>query len=305
MNDYILETKNLSKKYNAFFALNEVNIHIPKGSIYGLVGNNGAGKSTFLKLLAGHVFPTSGELIIFQKTSQTELNDTRKNMGFLIENAGFFPNMTVEQALTYYSIQKGVPNSEKMEETLVLCGLIEKRKTKCGKLSLGQKQRLGLAISMLGEPNILILDEPINGLDPSGIIEFRSILKKLNEEKKITILLSSHILSELEHIASHYGFLKEGRLLQEVSREKLLEKCASYIDLTLSDGERYAAIFERSFPNQPFKMVSDHTIRILNPTGNGEAFSRLAYENGISILEMKQTKSSLEDYYTELMTETR
>lgn len=305
MKDYILETTNISKKYKSFFALNQVSIHIPKGAIYGLVGNNGAGKSTLLKLLAGHVFPTSGELRMFQKTSQTELNHARKNMGFLIENAGFFPNMTVEQALTYYSIQKGVPNSEKTEETLSLCGLLEKRKTKCGKLSLGQKQRLGLAISILSEPEILILDEPINGLDPSGIIEFRNLLKTLNEEKKITILLSSHILSELEHIASHYGFLKEGRLIQEISKENLLEKCANYIDLTLSGIDRYAAILEQSFPNQPFKMVSDDTIRILNPTGNAEAFSRLAYEYGISILEMKQKKSSLEDYYTELMTETR
>lgn len=184
-----METRQVTKTYGSFLALDHVNIHVRKGC--------------------------------------------------MIEQLGFFSNMTVEQTLKYYCIQKGIPDKGRILEMMKMAGIYEKRKSKCGTLSLGQKQRLGLGIAMLGEPKILILDEPINGLDPSGIIEFRNLLRRLNEEKKITILLSSHILSELQQIADVYGFLSRGVLLEEISREEFREKCADCIELSLSDTAGY------------------------------------------------------------------
>ena len=164
--------------------------------------------------------------------------------------AGIFPNMTVEQTLRYYCIQKGIPDKGQILEMMKMTGIYEKRKSKCGTLSLGQKQRLGLGIAMLGEPKILLLDEPINGLDPSGIIEFRNLLRRLNEEKKITILLSSHILAELQQIADVYGFLSRGVLLEEISTEELRERCADCIELSLSDTAGYCVYLEKAFPEE-------------------------------------------------------
>ncbi|MEG2823004.1 MAG: ATP-binding cassette domain-containing protein, partial [Lachnospiraceae bacterium] len=197
MSEYVIETKQVTKAYGSLLALNHVDIHVKKGSIYGLIGDNGSGKSTLLKLLAGHSFATEGEIQLFGKYGEKELENARKKIGCMVEQPGFFPNMTVEQTLKYYCMQKGIPDTKKVMEMLKLTGIVEKRKSKCATLSLGQKQRLGLAIAMLSEPQLLILDEPINGLDPSGIIEFRHLLHHLNKEKNITILLSSHILSEL------------------------------------------------------------------------------------------------------------
>ena len=181
MNRYVIETKQITKTYNPrspFIALDHVDLHVSEGCIYGLIGDNGAGKSTLLKLLAGHIFPTNGELCLFGETEEKALCNIRKNIGCLIEYPCFVPGMTVEQTLHYYAIQKGVPDNKKIGEAIQLTGLSEKQHAKCKTLSLGQKQRLGLAVALLGEPQILILDEPINGLDPSGIVEFRSILQQ-------------------------------------------------------------------------------------------------------------------------------
>ena len=200
-----------------------------------------------MKLLAGQSFPTKGEIEILGKHGLKDLENVRKQMGCMIEQPGFFPNMTVEQTLKYYCIQKGIPDTGRILEMMKMTGIYEKRKSKCGTLSLGQKQRLGLGIAMLGEPQILILDEPINGLDPSGIIEFRNLLRRLNEEKKITILLSSHILAELQQIADVYGFLSRGVLLEEISTEELRERCADCIELSLSDTAGYCVYLEKAF----------------------------------------------------------
>ncbi len=258
MNRYVIETKQITKTYNPrspFIALDHVDLHVSEGCIYGLIGDNGAGKSTLLKLLAGHIFPTNGELCLFGETEEKALCNIRKNIGCLIEYPCFVPGMTVEQTLHYYAIQKGVPDNKKIGEAIQLTGLSEKQHAKCKTLSLGQKQRLGLAVALLGEPQILILDEPINGLDPSGIVEFRSILQQLNEQKNITILLSSHILSELQHLATVYGFLNKGILLEEISSEALHAKCANCIELTVSDAEKYTVLLEKIFPEENYKVL--------------------------------------------------
>ena len=300
MNEYVIKTTQLTKKFGSFTALEHVNIHVKKGSIYGLIGDNGAGKTTLLKLLTGLLFPTEGELSLLGKSGQAELENARKSIGSMIEQPGFFPNLTVEQNLNYYSIQKGIPDRNKITEMLELTGLTTKKKTRCKNLSLGQKQRLGLAIALIGEPRLLLLDEPINGLDPSGIVEIRALLHRLNEEKNITVLLSSHILSELEQLADTYGFLSGGRLIEEISADALHEKCADCLELKLSDPERYAALLEMQLPEENYRVFPDKLIRIYSPGHDPEFYSRLALDAQICITEMQTIQSSLEDYYIEL-----
>ncbi|WP_455713969.1 ABC transporter ATP-binding protein [Anaerosporobacter sp.] len=300
MNEYVIETKQITKSYGSILALDNVNIHVKKGSIYGLIGDNGAGKSTLLKLLAGHAFATSGEIQLFGKYDEKELERCRKQTGCMIEQPGFFPDMTVEKMLEYYRIQKGIPDKGKVDEMLILTDIVEKRKSKCKNLSLGQRQRLGLAIAMIGEPQLLLLDEPINGLDPSGIIEFRNLLHHLNKHKNITILLSSHILSELQQIATFYGFLSKGKLIEEISAQALQEKCSDCIEMTVSDVEKYSVLLEHFFPKDFYKVLPDKAIRILKPQEQPEAYSRLASEHGIYITGMGRIQSSLEDYYMDL-----
>ena len=300
MNDYVIETKQVTKAYGSLLALDHVNIHVKRGSIYGLVGDNGSGKSTLLKLLAGHSYATEGEIQIFGKYGEKELECTRKKIGCMIEQPGFFPNMTVEQILKYYCIQKGIPDRKKVDKMVKLMGITEKRNSKCRNLSMGQKQRLGLAIAMMGEPQLLVLDEPINGLDPSGIIEFRNLLHRLNEEKNITILLSSHILSELQQIATVYGFLSKGILIEEISSHALLEKCSDCIEITVSDVEKYSVLLEKNSPKETFKVLPENNISIYRPQEKAEDHSKLASKNGIYITGMRTIQSSLEDYYMEL-----
>lgn len=300
MNEYVIETEQVTKAYGSFFAVDHVDIHVRRGSIYGLVGDNGAGKSTLLKLLVGHNFATDGEIRLFGKYEEKEVENSRKKIGCIIEQPGFFPNMTVEQTLKYYCIQKGIPDTKKVMEMLNLTGIAEKRKRKCKTLSLGQKQRLGLAIAMIGEPQLLILDEPINGLDPSGIIEFRNLFHRLNEEKNITILLSSHILSELQQIATIYGFLNKGILIEEIASHALQEKCSDCIEITVSDIEKYSFLLEKEFPKESYKVLPENNIHIYKPQERAEVYSKLASENNIYITSMQKIQSSLEDYYIEL-----
>lgn len=300
MNDYVIETKQVTKAYDSFFALDHVDLHVRKGCVYGLIGDNGAGKSTLLKILAGLCFATEGEIRLFGKYTQKEQMHARRQMGCMIEQPGFFPNMTVEQTLKYYGIQKGVPDRKKADEMMELVGLEKKRKNKCRTLSLGQKQRLGLAIAMLGEPRLLLLDEPVNGLDPSGMMELRGVFRRLNEERNITILLSSHILTELQQIATAYGFLAKGRLIEEISASALQEKCSDCIELTVSDPEAYAALFAKTFPKETYHVLAGKQIRISKPQADPEIYSKLAYENRIYIKGMQVICTSLEDYYMEL-----
>ena len=300
MNDYVIEARQITKKYRSVPALNQVNLGVQPGSIYGLIGDNGAGKSTLLKLLAGHIFPTAGEIRLFGQSGERELRRCRRQMGVIIEHPGFFPNMTVERTLEYYRIQKGVPGRKKAEQIMELVGILEKRREKCKCLSLGQQQRLGLAIALLGEPALLVLDEPVNGLDPSGIVELRALLQRLNTEKRITILLSSHILSELQQTATMFGFLSRGNLLEEISAQELREKCADRLDIAVEDREKYAALLAKHFPEENWRVLPEGTIQSRGFRREPGAYSRLAMEHGLCILKLERRSASLEDYYMNL-----
>lgn len=300
MKDYIIETRQVTKSYSSLLALDNVSIHVRRGDIYGLIGDNGAGKTTLLKMLVGHIWPAKGEIYLFNQQGEKHLERCRRQIGAIIEEPGFFPSLSVEKNIEYYRILKGIPGKERTEEVLRLVGIWDRRKSKSKDLSMGMKQRLGLAIALIGEPQILILDEPINGLDPSGIIEFRNLLHRLNKEKNITILLSSHILSELQQTASTFGFLKKGKLIEEISAQDLREKCADYLEISVSDVEAYAALLEQHFPKESYKILPNHVVQLSNPQSNVEEYSQLASAHGILITGLERHQHSLENYYMRL-----
>lgn len=300
MRENVIEARSLTKKYRDVTALKDVDITVKRGDIYGLIGDNGAGKTTFLKMLTGQIYPSGGEIRMFGAYSERELGQNRKRTGAIVESPGFYPKLSVEKNLEYYRIQKGIPGKGKVEEVLKTIGLWEKRRKKGGTLSMGMKQRLGLGIALLGEPELLILDEPINGLDPSGIIEMRNLLIKLNREKNITIIISSHILSELEQIATIYGFLSQGWLLKEITADELHEQCAVYLDIAVTEPERYAALLEKEWKDISYQVLPDASIRIKNPEMTSDAYSLLAADHAIGVLKLEQKQMMLEEYYMNL-----
>lgn len=297
MREAVIHTCGLTKRYGKLTALDHADLTIHRGDIYGLVGDNGAGKTTFLKLITGMVFPSEGEFELFGKRTLREQEKARRRVGAMIENAAFYEQMTVERNLEYYRIQRGLPGKECVEEVLQLTNLTEQRGKLCKKLSMGMKQRLGLAIAMLSEPEVLILDEPINGLDPSGIIEVRNILRRLNEEKNITILLSSHILSELEQIATTYGFLQKGRVKEQISAKDLHAKCRSYIEIAVSDASSYSVLLEKEFPYINYQIRPDNVLHIFDNEKEAAVYSDLAGKHGISVRHLENHQMTLEEYY--------
>lgn len=303
--EYIVEARELCKSFGSFQALKKINLQVKRGEIYGLIGDNGAGKTTFLKLLAGQSYLTEGELLLFGTSDPVSQNRQRKRMGVLIEEPGFYSQLTVEKNLEYYRIQKGIPGKEAVERALEFTKLTDVRKKMGKQLSLGMRQRLGLAIALLGEPELLLLDEPINGLDPSGIIEMRQLFEKLSREKNITILISSHILLELEQVADVYGFLDQGILMEQIGREELQEKCSDYIEIRVSDPQKYCVLLERELPGEKYQVRPDGAVRILQPGEGADFYGRIAGRQGIGIYELEQRKTSLEQYFLKLKEESR
>ncbi len=302
MNDgnAIIQTRQLTKQYGQALALDHVDLSIPKGSIYGLVGNNGAGKTTLLKILLGQVFPSFGGFRLWEAQEEPAWRKNRRRCGAIIEAPGFFPHMTAVQNLEYYRIQRGIPGKEKVMEKLEEVGLGDAARKKFRQMSLGMKQRLGLALALLGEPELLLLDEPINGLDPAGIMEIRALLQKLNREKRITILISSHILAELENMATDYGFLNRGKMIQQISAKRLHELCGIYMQIRVTEPERYAALLERELHLTDYKVLPDGTIHIPGVPEDVTVYGKLAVEQGIGLLALERREMHLEDYYMHL-----
>lgn len=299
----IVQARGLTKQYGKTTALNKVDLDIPRGSIYGLVGNNGAGKTTFLKILLGQVFSTSGQFSLWEAQDEISWRGNRRRCGAIIEAPGFYPNMTAAQNLEYYRIQRGIPGKEKVAETLAQVGLSNVAHKKFKQMSLGMKQRLGLGLALLGEPELLLLDEPINGLDPAGIIEIRNLLLRLNREKNITILISSHNLPELENMATDYGFLNRGKLIRQIDAPSLHEQCGTYLEIRVTEPERYAALLERELHLTDYKVMPDGAIRVMQQTQDAAPYGRLAVEQGMDLLELERREIQLEDFYMRLIGE--
>lgn len=296
--EYLLTTEHLSKQYGKQKAVDGVNMHVKKGEIYGLIGRNGAGKTTILKILSGLAAPTEGTVSLFGK-DEKESKVLRSRIGTLIENPGVYANMSAYENLKMKCLAMGVPPKETIKELLKIVGLENTGKKHVKKFSLGMKQRLGIALALVGNPDLVILDEPINGLDPQGIVEVRAVIETLNKEQGITFIISSHILEELSKIATKYGIIHNGVMLQEMTREQLMEKCGEYIELRTPDTKQACTVIE-SLGIMKYKVVDAETIQIYEQLQeSGNIALRLA-ENKIVMKGIVVKNEALEDYYLKL-----
>ena len=301
MREIILKTNNLTKKYKNFIALDNINITIQKGDIYGLIGRNGAGKTTLMKLITTLTNKTGGSFSLFG--SEEELTESKRRIGCLIESPAFFDNLTAYQNLKYYSIQKGIVNEKQIDKVLKTVDLFKEKNKKFKKFSLGMKQRLGVAFAILDNPDFIILDEPINGLDPIGIKEIRDTLKKLNEEEKITILISSHILSELYLIANHFCFIDQGRIIKDVSKEELDLECSKCIVIKTKDVKKATVVLEKELSTTNYKVIDNTEIRLYDYLENSAKVNKTLLTNGLDIMGIYESGISLEDYFNSLIKE--
>lgn len=296
--DTVLETNNLEKKYKGFKALNHLNIHIEKGAIYGLIGKNGAGKTTLIRIICGLQEPTNGTYSIYGVNNSGNIASARKRMGAIIETPSIYGEMTARDNLIEQYKLVGMPSLDGIDGLLKLVGLENTAKKKAKNFSLGMKQRLGIAIALANNPDFLILDEPINGLDPQGIIEIRELILRLNKEKRITILISSHYLDELSKIATHYGFLDNGSIINEISSEELMKKMEHKIILKVSNPKDFVKYFEKN--EITYEVIDNKTINIYGKYNLSRFITELSNKNLI-VEEVHEQEESLENYYMNLI----
>ncbi|TYP74122.1 ATP-binding cassette domain-containing protein [Paenibacillus methanolicus] len=298
MQDYVLRTNQLSKTFRGHRALDNVNLSIRRGSIYGFIGQNGAGKSTLIRLVTGLAFPTAGSIELFGSSEEKALIQARKRIGSSIESPALFPHMTAGENLEANRILRGIPGQDCVPRMLKQVGLQGTGKKKAKHFSLGMKQRLGLAIALLGDPEFLILDEPTNGLDPMGVIEMRELLKTLNRELGITILISSHILSELHLMASHYGIIHRGRLLEQLTATELDGKCRQYVYIKANDSDKATAVIQHELDTADFEVMQDGAIKLYNYAEQPSKISSALFSAGLEIEKFMPMGEDLERYFT-------
>ena len=297
--EYILETHKKKKKYKDFKALNNLNMHLPKGAIYGLIGKNGAGKTTLIRLICGLQKPTKGTYLIYGISSDNKrIKNARKRMGAIVETPSIYLDMTAEENLIQQYKIVGLPNYDNLKEILELVRLNNTGNKKAKNFSLGMKQRLGIAIALVGNPDFLILDEPINGLDPEGIIEVRELILRLNQEKGITILISSHYLDELSKIATHYGFLDNGQILKEITNQELEQNSKKRIQIKVTNIKECVKLFEEN--NISYEVISTDEINVYNNVNISKLAIALSKRNCM-IKEFQEKEESLENYYMNLI----
>lgn len=297
MDGYMIETKNLTKQYGTQRSVSGLNIHIAKGTIYGLLGRNGAGKTTTMKMLLGLTQPTSGEVRLWGRPLQGNEKNLLPRIGSLIESPGFYPNLTATENLRIFATLRGVPNRRAIKDALDLTGLPYQDKKLFSQYSLGMKQRLAIALAIMHDPELLILDEPMNGLDPIGIAEIRLFLRQLCVEKGKTILISSHILSEVSLLADDIGIIDNGVLLEEGRLAELEQKNSKYIHFIVSDTAQAARIFEQSFHEKQFLIQDDHNIRLYNLDLPTAKIIGVFIENGLEVSEAHTCEDNLEEHF--------
>ncbi len=301
MRDIILTTRNLKKSYKHNLVLDDINMEIKQGEIYGLVGKNGAGKTTLLRLITGQAFSSAGEISLFGATNENEMSKARKRIGAIIETPSFYPKLNARQNLEYYRIQRGIPGKQCVEDALEEVGLADVGNKKFQSFSLGMKQRLGLALALMNKPEILFLDEPINGLDPFGIVEIRNLLLKLSHEKNITILISSHILTELTNLVTYYGFIHEGKMVKQLSSEELAQECNKYLELKVDKVETMTALLESKLGCKNYKVTPERTIQLYEYLDHPSLISKLAVNSDIALNEISVKDINLEKYFIQLV----
>ena len=297
--EYVLETNALTKRYRKFTALNGLSMHVPKGSIYGFVGRNGAGKTTLIRLICGLQEPTDGKFELYGAQSGTkEIYKARRRIGALVETPAIYRDMTAKENLKQQYMVLGLPSFDGIEELLALVGLSDSDKKKAGHFSLGMRQRLAIAIALCGDPDFLVLDEPMNGLDPQGIIEMRELILKLNREKQVTVLVSSHILDELSKVATHYGFIDKGSIIKEMSAEELEMRCRKCVRIEVSNIKTLSYVLDSK--GFEYKIVDNSKADIYADFQVTKLVSALEKENCI-VYGIKEQDESLESYFINLV----
>ena len=295
MSEYILQTHDLRKVYGKQAAVDGIDLKVERGAIYGLIGKNGAGKTTTLKMIGGLSAPTSGNFTLFGK-SGAQLAEVRGRVSCLIEDPGLFGNLSAYENLKAKSLCYGIKGDAYIKKMLELVGLAETGKKKAKHFSLGMRQRLGIALAMVGEPDLLVLDEPINGLDPEGIVEIRDMLTRVSKEKEITILISSHILEELSKVATHYGIMSKGRLVEQLTAEELADRCSLRIE-TVVDRPELASTVLDGMGISNYKVVDKETIYISERLGDVGYINRELNKAGLLVSKIAVNNESLESYF--------
>ncbi|NBD25209.1 ATP-binding cassette domain-containing protein [Paenibacillus glycinis] len=297
MSDYVLRTARLTKRYKQQLALRDVDLAIKKGAIYGFIGQNGAGKSTLIRVAAGLAYPTSGSLELFGQAGEERLTEARRRIGTIIEGPALYPQMNAADNLEAHRLLKGIPGKACVARMLALVGLQSAGRKKVKNFSLGMKQRLGLAIALLGDPEFLILDEPINGLDPMGVVEIRELLRRLNVEHGITILISSHILSELHLLATHYGIIHKGELLEQLTVEELNARCRQFLHVKTDDPAKAASVIETELGTTEFDVMPDGVVKLYKYMDVPGKVSTALVRAGLVIEEFMPMGEDLERYF--------
>ncbi|MDO4354584.1 MAG: ATP-binding cassette domain-containing protein [Clostridia bacterium] len=297
--EYVLETNALTKRYREFAALDGLTMHIPKGSIYGFVGRNGAGKTTLIRLICGLQEPTDGSYTLYGvKNTDAEILGSRRRMGAVVESPAIYPDMTARENIRQQYTVLGIPSDDGIDRLLNLVGLGDTGKKKAKNFSLGMRQRLGIAIALSGSPDFLVLDEPVNGLDPQGIIEMRELILKLNREQGITVLISSHILDELSRLATHYGFIDSGRMVKEMSAEELEAHCRKCVRIEVSDTKALSLVLDEM--NAEYRITDDSHADIYAEITVTPLVSALAEKN-CTVKSIAVQDESLESFYMNLI----
>jgi ABC-2 type transport system ATP-binding protein len=296
--EYVLQTKEVNKVFSGRLAVNHVSIGVKKGDIYGFIGENGAGKTTLMRMVCGLAAPTNGEITLF---GSPDLVLQRHRIGCTIENPALYPSMTALENMEAQRILLGIKNKNVCSELLELTGINNTGKKKTKDFSLGMKQRLMIALSLLGDPEFLVLDEPINGLDPMAIKEVRDLLQRLNEERGITILVSSHILGELEKIATRYGIISNGKIVDEFSTDELSDRCGKNLVIQASDLEKAENVIKDMFNNAQYTRTTENFIRIKGHVEDAWRINKILVEAGIIVNALIPEGNNLEDYFLRLM----
>jgi ABC-2 type transport system ATP-binding protein len=296
----VLRIQNLTKNYGDKAAVDNASLTVEKGDIFGLIGQNGAGKTTLMRMVTSLTQPTSGDIELFGQSSPAGLRAGRKRMGSVIETPVFYHNLTASQNLEYYRLQQGIPDKSVVQKALELVSLTDTKKKKYKNFSLGMKQRLGLALAVLNNPDFLILDEPTNGLDPMGIIEIRDLIKKLNEQN-ITILISSHILTELSQVATKYAIIHSGRLVRTLTQEQLYDECKRSLAIVVDDVAKASVVLETTLKIQEYKQVSANELRVYEYLDDSAEVTYQLIQGGVRVSSLHQVGDSLEDYFTKVV----
>lgn len=296
--EYVLQTDNLTKCYKNIPALDGLTMHIPKGAIYGFVGRNGAGKTTLIRLICGLQEPSSGSFSLFGiRNDSKDIVNSRRKIGAIVETPAIYMDMTAEENLRQQYRILGISSYVSIPEILKLVGLENTGKKKVRQFSLGMKQRLGIAIALSGDPRLLILDEPTNGLDPQGIVEMREMILKLNREREITVLISSHILDELSRLATHYGIIDHGQMVKELSAQELNAACRKCVRVEVSDTSVLARVLDAM--GVEYQIISDTTADVFASVNVTQLTLALAKEK-CEVLSMQERDESLENYFLSL-----